>query len=49
MGRLDAEALRALFARYPLDSGGEPPVYYALDVSVWPRCDAEASPDLGFY
>lgn len=48
LGRLDAEALRALFARYPLDSGGEPPVY-AVDVSMWPRCDAEASPDRGFY
>jgi hypothetical protein len=46
-GRLDVEALRALLARYPL-AGGEPPVY-AVDVSVWPRCDAEASPERGYY
>ncbi len=46
-GRLDAETLRALLARYPL-AGGEPSVY-AVDVSVWPRCDAEASPERGFY
>ena len=46
-GQLDVESLRALLARYPL-AGGEPPVY-AVDVSVWPRCDAEASPERGFY
>ena len=22
---------------------------YALDVSAWPRCDAEASPERGYY
>lgn len=46
-GRLDAEALRELLARRPL-AGGEPPVY-AVDVSVWPRSDAETSPGRGFY
>ncbi len=46
-GRLDAEALRKLLASHPL-AGGEPPVY-AVDVSVWPRCDAEASPERGYY
>jgi hypothetical protein len=45
-GRLDAAALRAAAAGRPLD-GGQP--IYAVDVSVWPRCDAEASPDRGFY
>ena len=45
-GEVDAEALRVLLARHPL--GAEPPVY-AVDVSVWPRCDAEASPDRGYY
>ena len=48
-GRIDAEALRELLARHSLPaSRGEPPVY-AVDVSVWPRCDAECSPDRGFY
>ncbi|MCA1728084.1 MAG: hypothetical protein LC751_01330, partial [Actinobacteria bacterium] len=26
----------------------EPPVF-AVDVSVWPRCDAECSPQRGYY
>jgi hypothetical protein len=45
-GDIDTEALRALLARHPL--GVEPPIY-AVDVSVWPRCDAEASPERGYY
>lgn len=45
-GRLDAERVRAAVAAHPLASGA--PVY-AVDVSVWPRCDAEASPERGFY
>src|SRR5688500_12078578 len=36
-GEIDAEALRALLAANPLAEG--PPIY-AVDVSVWPRCDA---------
>src|SRR3712207_1985962 len=36
-GRLDAEAIRALLAHHPL-AGEEAPVY-AVDVSVWARCD----------
>jgi hypothetical protein len=49
-GRIDAEALRKLLARHPLAIGvaDEPPVY-AVDASVWPRCDAECSPDRGYY
>jgi len=46
-GRIDVEALRDLLARHPL-AGGDPPVY-AVDVSVWPRCDAECSPERGYY
>jgi hypothetical protein len=45
-GRIDAEALRKLLARHPLTGAavvGKPPVY-AVDVSVWDRCDAECSP-----
>jgi hypothetical protein len=45
-GRLDAERLRAAVAAHSLAS--RPPIY-AVDVSVWPRCDAEASPERGFY
>ena len=46
-GRIDAEALRRLLARHPL-TGSETPVY-AVDASVWPRCDAECSPERGYY
>jgi hypothetical protein len=46
-GRIDAEALRRLLARHPL-AGSETPVY-AVDVSVWDRCDAECSPERGYY
>ena len=49
-GWIDAEALRELLARHPLAgcSADQPPVY-AVDVSVWPRCDAETSPERGYY
>ena len=48
-GRIDDEALRKLLARHPLaGTEGEPPVY-AVDASVWPRCDAETSPQRGYY
>jgi DDE superfamily endonuclease len=46
-GRIDVEALRRLLARHPL-AREETPVY-AVDVSVWDRCDAECSPERGFY
>jgi hypothetical protein len=46
-GRIDAQALRRLLAHHPL-AGSETPVY-AVDVSVWDRCDAESSPQRGFY
>jgi hypothetical protein len=47
-GRIDAQALRALLVRHPLVAGGQPPVY-AVDVSVWSRCDAESSPERSYY
>src|SRR5215210_7832290 len=47
-GRIDAEALRRLLARHPLAGSGSTPVY-AVDVSVWARCDAESSPQRGYY
>ena len=48
-GRIDDEALRKLLARHPLAGAqGEVPVY-AVDASVWDRCDAETSPQRGYY
>jgi hypothetical protein len=49
-GRIDEAGLQDLLSRHPLE-GGEPgfPPIYAVDVSVWPRCDAEASPERGYY
>jgi len=48
-GRIDAEALRYLLARNPLAGAEDEQPVYAVDVSVWPRCDAESSPERGFY
>jgi DDE superfamily endonuclease len=45
-GTIDVAALRALLAEQAILE--EHPVY-AIDLSVWPRCDAEASPERGFY
>ncbi len=47
-GRIHPEALRGLLARHPL-AGSETAPVYAVDVSVWARCDAECSPERGFY
>jgi hypothetical protein len=45
-GRLDAERLRDLLAgSLP---AADPPVF-AVDVTTWPRCDAECSPARGYY
>lgn len=46
-GRIDVEALRDLLALHLLDRA-EPHVY-AVNVSAWPRCDAETSPERGYY
>ena len=48
-GRIDADALRRLLARHPLAGAEEETPVYAVDVSVWDRCDAETSPERGFY
>jgi hypothetical protein len=45
-GEIDTERLRTVLAAHPLPDGQ--PIY-AIDVSVWPRCDAETSPARGFY
>src|SRR3954451_1663410 len=48
-GRIDQEALRRLLARHPLAGSEDERPVYAVDVSVWPRCDAECSPERGYY
>lgn len=42
--------MRDLLVRYPMDHDDKDrtPVY-AVDVTPWPRCDAEASPERGYY
>ena len=47
-GRIDAEVLRELLIRHPLAGSAATPVY-AVDTSVWPRCDVECSPERGYY
>src|SRR4051812_44886872 len=47
-GRMNFEALRKLVVGHPLAKDCTTPVY-ALDTSVWPRCDAESSPERGYY
>ena len=51
-GDLDRETLRELLVRFPLSREAED--YRrrrrsSVDISFWPRCDAEASPERGFY
>ena len=45
-GRIDIERLRDLLASSlpPAD-----PLVFAVDVTTWPRCDAECSPERGYY
>jgi hypothetical protein len=45
-GTIDSEAFRATLTQY---SATDRQPVYAIDVSVWPCCDAEASPARGFY
>ena len=46
VGEISASSLERLLSRHPLVDG-EP--IYAVDVSVWPRCDAETSPERALY
>lgn len=50
-GSVDVESLRNLLAWHPLAEGGsgDGPRVYAVDVTSWPRCDAETSPGRGYY
>jgi len=45
-GTMDLAQLEVLVAAYPLASET---AWYAVDASVWPRCDAETSPERGYY
>ncbi len=45
-GTMDLKQLEALVASSALTSE---PAWYAVDASVWPRCDAETSPERGYY
>lgn len=45
-GTMDLARLEALVASYPLEPQT---TWYAVDASVWPRCDAETSPERGYY
>jgi hypothetical protein len=45
-GRIDTERLRDLLVRF-LPAAA--PLVFAVDVTTWPRCDAECSPSRGFY
>jgi hypothetical protein len=45
-GQIDGKAVEALLAEHALEAG-EP--IYAVDASVWARCDAETSPERAFY
>ena len=42
-GRIDKDALKGLLASHDPGAVGAP--VYAVDVSPWPRCDAETSPE----
>jgi hypothetical protein len=45
-GRINGERLRDLLAGCLPDAD---PLVFAVDVTTWPRCDAECSPERGYY
>jgi hypothetical protein len=45
-GTMPLPLLEHLVAAQPLETST---AWYAVDASVWPRCDAETSPERGFY
>lgn len=48
-GTMNLTRLETLVASYPVDPPHAQTAWYAVDASVWPRCDAETSPDRGYY
>ena len=49
-GRIDEDAIRDLLSRHPMarENWYRTPVY-AVDITSWPRCNTEASPERGYY
>jgi hypothetical protein len=45
-GRIDTERRRDLLVGCVPDAD---PLVFAVDVTTWPRCDAECSPECGLY
>jgi hypothetical protein len=45
-GRIEVERLRDLLVGFLPDAN---PLVFAVDVTTWPRCDAECSPERGYY
>jgi len=45
-GRIDTERLRDLLVGFLPPAA---PLVFAVDVTTWPRCDAECSPERGYY
>jgi hypothetical protein len=48
-GEIAAGGVEALLAAHPLPLGADEAALYAVDASIWARCDAETSPERGFY
>ncbi len=48
-GQIDEDAVRKLVVHHPLLEERTTTPVYAADVGVWSRCDAEASPERGYY
>jgi hypothetical protein len=45
-GQVEDQAVQTLLVRH---APPDPQLVFAVDVSVWPRCDAATSPDRGYY
>jgi hypothetical protein len=48
-GRIDVERLRDLLVSHLPHAQDADPLVFAVDVTTWPRCDAECSPERGYY
>jgi DDE superfamily endonuclease len=48
-GRIDTEQLRDLLVGTLPSADPSAPLVFAVDVTTWPRCDAECSPERGYY
>jgi len=48
-GRIDADRLRDLLVGCLPAADPLSPLVFAVDVTTWPRCDAECSPERGYY